>query len=101
MNRAFTFQAYPNSSSLCSLSSLSRGPHQKVLAFSYAHPSLFPDIGRMRKFDRNYLKGVADNADAAKEVYPGWTPRVYFIAEEGGEEWQRLCKLSCQYPEVR
>ena len=91
----------PLSATTCSAMAWSRGPAQKVLAFS-----LYSVAGRWRCSGpprpcrrRNYTNGIATNLRRIPGVYgPAWSARLYHDLPPGHPLATHLCTLACSHP---
>ncbi|XP_059471537.1 uncharacterized protein LOC132194342 isoform X2 [Neocloeon triangulifer] len=61
-------------SSTCSKKASRRGPHQRVISFSF--------FGRI-KSRRGYFEGIEINANLIRELYPNWIMRLYHDIRKG------------------
>ncbi|GAB6029477.1 hypothetical protein CHUAL_005231 [Chamberlinius hualienensis] len=75
--------------STCPYSSF-RGLNQKVISYSF-----YGDT------DSGYFKGIEINTKSVKELYPGWTVRLYHdIRPEDVKGMNALCEIVCKYPHL-
>ena len=84
--------------STCSRESFARGAHQKVVAFSYYEPA-----GPISKIDKQkeYYKGIKENLELIRELYPGWTMRLYYrITDDKSASMKMLCSIACDGAEI-
>lgn len=73
--------------SSCGTFSTLRGPHQKVVSYSF--------YGDTKS---GYFKGVSINTKSIAKLYPGWTVRLYHnISPKNPEGMKDLCSLFCTY----
>ena len=61
------------SQTTCSSDSFQRGPHQRVISFSF-----FGDITSNCHKWRRYFEGIVENLKLIPKYYPGWTMRLYY-----------------------
>lgn len=77
-------------STTCGRTAFERGPHQKVIAFTYyklnkTNPSVK---------ERLYFKGINHNLQNITKLYPGWIMRLYFhIEKDDLKTKETLCEL--------
>ena len=78
------------STSTCSHQSIARGPHQKVVAFSfYGNPN------STQVQERRYFKGIKANLNLIPKYYPGWVLRLYYDLPKDHFLMTELCDLAC------
>ena len=54
----------------------------------------------VRHPERDYLEGVATNLKSVRELYPGWTMRLYHNIPKDSGTFELLCKMACEYAEL-
>lgn len=76
--------------STCDIYASQRGPHQKVVSYSFYGNITSP-----------YFTGVAKNVEQVTQLYPGWVMRVYHgVDTHQPKNLAALCKLWCKYPQL-
>ena len=72
-------------SNLCSGRSKSRGVQQKIVSFSF--------WGELKT---GYFRGILDNLELMRTVYPGWVMRLYVSRVKTDEDAvSTLCDIQC------
>ena len=72
-------------SNLCSGRSKSRGVQQKIVSFSF--------WGELKT---GYFRGILDNLELMRTVYPGWVMRLYVSRVKTDEDAvTTLCDIQC------
>ncbi|XP_059470599.1 uncharacterized protein LOC132193751 [Neocloeon triangulifer] len=77
--------------STCSQKATNRGPHQRVVSFSY--------YGGITS-KRGYFSGIEENAKLIQKIYPNWTMRVYHDIKDEGRFHQILDDLEQKFGKV-
>ena len=81
--------------SSCNGYATSRGPGQKVVAYSYYGDS------RDERVRSRYLSQIRSRAEEVRDKYPGWTVRVYFDSgEDDVEAVKSMCDVWCELDHV-
>ena len=73
----------------CSQSAFERGPHQKVVAFTFYESD--SELGVKSEKTRHYFEGIRDNLALMKEYYPDFVMRLYYEVPDQTES--KLCRL--------
>ena len=74
----------------CSSHSFKRGPHQKIIAFSF-----YGDINSDRYKMKGYFQGIAGNLKLIPKFYPGWIMRLYYDLDKNDPVLNDICELAC------
>ena len=74
----------------CSLSAFYRGPHQKVISFSF-----YGDINSENSKKKRFFKGIVGNLKLIPKFYPGWIMRLYYDLDGNNPVLKNICKLAC------
>ena len=61
----------------CSEAAYYRGPHQKVISFTYFDPPE-NELVPKNKTAREYFRGIEENLNLVKKFYPGYNMRLYY-----------------------
>ena len=77
--------------STCSPHSHDRGPHQKIIGFSF-YTNKDTSLHKARK----YFQGITDNLKQIPELYPGWILRLYYDMEPDHPLMETLCQVACE-----
>ena len=74
----------------CGQDAYQRGPHQKVVAFSF-----YGDKSSAEHKLRGYFDGIQNNLLLVLLHYPGWSMRLYHDIAPGDQLMSRLCNIAC------
>ena len=86
----------PRKNVTCEMSTIVRGPHQKVVAFTYYDPK---SVNNEKKFSRKYFEGIEENLKLIKKFYPGWIMRLYYQVDTE-ESLKEICNIACSDPDI-
>lgn len=75
----------------CSDAAFKRGPHQKIVGFSF-----YGDINTDYSKKKGYFEGIVGNLELMNQFYPGWIMRLYYDLDKTDPVFKDLCKLSCE-----
>ena len=74
----------------CSYDAFLRGPHQKVISFSF-----YGDINSDRSKMKGYFEGIVGNLKLIPKFYPGWIMRLYYDLDKNDPILKDICTLAC------
>ena len=74
----------------CGSDSFYRGPHQKIIGFSY-----YGDINSDKHKMKGYFEGIIGNLKLIPKLYPGWTIRLYYDLDKNDPVLKEICNLAC------
>ena len=76
--------------SSCSPEAEKRGPHQKIIAFTFFDGPTFD------KNSRNYIDGIESNLKAINELYgSNWIMRLYYDLSIKSDNFDKICEIAC------
>ena len=75
----------------CSYDAYRRGPHQKIIGFSF-YGNLDADYSKKK----GYFEGIIGNLKLVPKLYPGWTMRLYYDLDKKDPVLKDLCDLACR-----
>ena len=85
---------------LCSQSAFRRGPHQKIVAFTYYGSKKSKDKHIRNLYIDTYFQGIDTIAKTMSEFYPGWVMRLYHHIDVNDPLMKILCKIACTNPVI-
>ena len=74
----------------CGYDAFNRGPHQKVISFSF-----YGDINSDRSKMKGYFEGIVGNLKLIPKFYPGWIMRLYYDLDINDPVLKHICELAC------
>ena len=75
--------------SSCSPEAEKRGPHQKIIAFTFFEGPTFD------KNSRNYIDGIESNLKAINELYgSNWIMRLYYDLNIKLDNFDKICEIA-------
>ena len=75
----------------CGLGAFSRGPHQRVVSFTFYEAADSAEVGAKSEVSRQYFRGIRANLALVRTHYPGFVMRLYY--EVSPETEAELCSL--------
>lgn len=75
----------------CSYDAYRRGPHQKIIGFSF-----YGNIDADYSKKKGYFEGIIGNLELVPKLYPGWTMRLYYDLDKKDPVLKDLCDLACR-----
>jgi len=75
----------------CSYDAYRRGPHQKIVGFSF-----YGNINSDYSKKKGYFDGIVGNLELMPKFYPGWTMRLYYDLDKKDPILKDLCDLACR-----
>ena len=75
----------------CSYDAYRRGPHQKIVGFSF-----YGNINSDYSKKKGYFDGIVGNLELMPKFYPGWTMRLYYDLDKKDPILKELCDLACR-----
>lgn len=94
VNPEFDVQSKDNFTT-CSGHAFQRGPHQKVVSYSY-----YGDPNSRKSQVKQYFNGIFKNYQAIQGFYPNWTMRLYHDLDPNTEHFTQLCQFACENPHI-
>ena len=74
----------------CSSDAFYRGPHQKVISFSF-----YGDINSEKSKMKGFFEGIIGNLKLIPKFYPGWIMRLYYDLDKKNPVLKDICELAC------